>query len=149
MKNEAMKQRSHITGKAGMVWMTAVLLFSALFVFATAEPSLKTEPAGDAPLILYVRAKSGLSPDALDRQLLERKPRFREVPGLVQKMYGKDPATGAVCGIYFFKDQESLTAFQKSELAQSIASAYEVTEIRMETYELLYALHDDRGPITN
>ena len=44
--------------------------------------------------ILYVRAKSNLSPQELENKLLERKPRFLEVPGLVQKIYGKDETRG-------------------------------------------------------
>jgi len=97
--------------------------------------------------ILYVRARSGLDPEELERRLLERKPRFREVPGLVQKIYGRDPLTGAVCGIYFFDSAQALAAFRESELAKTIASAYEAEEIRIEAYQMLYPLYPERGPI--
>jgi len=97
--------------------------------------------------VLLVRARSGLDPAELERRLLERKPRFREVPGLVQKIYGRDPATGAVCGIYFFDSAESLAAYRESELARTIASAYEAEEIRIEAYEMLYPLYPERGPV--
>jgi hypothetical protein len=97
--------------------------------------------------VLYVRAKSGLEPAELEQRLLERKPRFRAVPGLVQKIYGEDKSTGEVCGIYFFEDQKALANFRETELAKTIPSAYEVTDIRLETYEVLYPLHPDRGPI--
>jgi len=97
--------------------------------------------------ILYVRARSGMDPEELERRLLERKPRFREVPGLVQKIYGRDPETGSVCGIYFFDSAEALAAFRESELAQTIASAYEAEEIRIEACEMLYPLYPERGPI--
>ena len=99
-------------------------------------------------VILFVRAKSDLDEEELDRRLLERRPRFREVPGLVQKIYGREEATGAVCGIYFFETQAALAAYRETELAQTIASAYEVTEIRVEAYNVLYPLHSDRGPFT-
>lgn len=98
--------------------------------------------------ILYVRATSGLTREELEQRLLERKPHFKEVPGLIQKIYGEDKSTGAVCGIYFFEDDKALAAFRETELAKSIPGAYEVTEIRMETYQVLYPLHPDRGPIT-
>ncbi|MDH5648185.1 MAG: YdhR family protein, partial [Gammaproteobacteria bacterium] len=62
--------------------------------------------------ILYVRIKSDLDPGELDRRLNERKPRFLEVPGLLQKIYGRDEATGDVCGIYFFENKEALAAFR-------------------------------------
>jgi len=96
--------------------------------------------------ILFVRIKSGLEPDELERRILERRPRFHEVPGLVQKIYGRDEATGDVCGIYFFENQSALNAFRESELAQTIPSAYEALDLRREIFEVLFPLYPDRGP---
>jgi hypothetical protein len=96
--------------------------------------------------ILFVRVKPNLDAKELERRLLERRPHFHEVPGLVQKIYGRDETTGDVCGIYFFEDQAALTAFRDSELAQTIPTAYEALETRREIYEVLYPLHPERGP---
>ena len=96
--------------------------------------------------ILFVRVKSQLDAKELKRRLLERRPRFHEVQGLVQKIYGRDETTGDVCGIYFFESQEALAAFRETELAQTIPTAYEALEIRPEVYEVLYPLHPERGP---
>ena len=96
--------------------------------------------------ILFVRVKSGLDVNELERRVIERRPRFLDVPGLVQKIYGKDEATGDVCGIYFFETQEALTAFRETELAQTIPTAYEATEIRPEVYDVLFPLRPERGP---
>lgn len=96
--------------------------------------------------ILFVRATSGLTSEELDGRLLERRPRFLQVPGLVQKVYGRDASTGAVCGIYFFESAADLVAFRASELAKTIPSAYEVVEFRAEAFDLLYALRPDSGP---
>ena len=52
--------------------------------------------------IPFVRVKSQLETEELERQLRERQPRFLEVPGLVQKIYGRDETSGAYCGVYFF-----------------------------------------------
>jgi len=98
--------------------------------------------------ILYVRVKSGLDADELERRAIERRPRFREVPGLIQKIYGRDDLTGDWCGIYFFEDKQALAAFRDSELAKTILSAYEATEVRREVYEVMYPLHPERGPVT-
>ena len=98
--------------------------------------------------VLFVRVKSDLDPAELERRVIERRPRFKEVPGLVQKIYARDESTGDVCGIYFFEDQEALSAFRETELAKTIPIAYEARDIRREVYELLYPLHPDRGPIT-
>jgi hypothetical protein len=99
--------------------------------------------------ILFVRVKSDLDPEELERRVIERRPRFRDVPGLVQKIYGKDVSTGDVCGMYFFEDQEALSAFRETELAKTIPTAYEAKEIRREVYEMLYPLYPDRGPIAD
>jgi len=54
------------------------------------------------PTVLFVRISSDLEPGELSGRLLERKPRFLEVPGPLQKVYGRDPVSGDPCGIYFF-----------------------------------------------
>ena len=97
--------------------------------------------------ILFVRVKSSLDPEELDRRILERRPRFLEVPGLVQKFYGRDESTGDVCGIYFFEDQSALAAFRETELAKTIPTAYEAKEVRPEIYDVLFPLYPDSGPI--
>ena len=97
--------------------------------------------------ILYVRIKSDLDPTELDCRLNERKPRFLEVPGLIQKIYGRDEATGDVCGIYFFENKEALAAFRDTELAKTIPTAYEATDVRREVYEVLYPLKPEQGPL--
>ncbi len=100
------------------------------------------------PAILYVRAKSGVEDKGeLERRLLERKPKFLDVPGLIQKVYGEDPETGEFCGIYFFESKEALGNFAQSELAKTISSAYEVTSIRKEVYDVLYSLRPENGPL--
>jgi hypothetical protein len=99
--------------------------------------------------ILFVRITSGLDTQEFDRRLLERRPRFREVPGLVQKIYGRDETTGDVCGIYFFESQEALAAFRDTELAATIPTAYEAIDVRREVYDVLYPLWPERGPFTD
>ena len=97
--------------------------------------------------ILFVRIKSDLEFSELSRRVEERRPRFLEVPGLVQKIYGRNPSTGDVCGIYFFEDEASLAAFRDSELAKTIPAAYEAVDVRPEVFDVLFPLHPDRGPV--
>jgi hypothetical protein len=96
---------------------------------------------------IFVQISSGLDPEEFDRRLLERRPRFLEVPGLVQRIYGRDPDTGDVCGVYFFESADALAGFRDSELAQTIPTAYEATGVRREVYEVLYPLRPERGPL--
>jgi heme-degrading monooxygenase HmoA len=97
--------------------------------------------------VLFVRIKANLGAQEIERRLEERRPRFREVPGLVQKVYGRDESTGDVCGIYFFESDEALERFARSELARTISSAYEAVEVRREVYGVLYSLWPERGPL--
>jgi hypothetical protein len=110
--------------------------------------NLFNEGKNDMATILFVRVKSDLDPKELERRLIERRPRFHEVPGLVQKIYGRDESTGDVCGIYFFEDQNALNTFRETELAKTIPTAYEAKDIRREVYNVLYLLYPDRGPIS-
>ena len=96
--------------------------------------------------VLFVRIKSSLEFEELERRLLERKPGFLEVPGLVQKIFGHDPASGDLCGIYFFESREALDAYRATELAKSIPDAYEATDVRREVFEELYRLRPEKGP---
>lgn len=97
--------------------------------------------------ILYVRIKSEVDIKELNRRMLERKPEFLKVPGLVQKFYGRDEINDCWCGVYIFESQEALSAYANSELAKTIPSAYEAVEVRKEVYDLLFPLHPDRGPV--
>lgn len=97
--------------------------------------------------ILYVRIKTDLDFQELERRLEERFPMFLEVPGLVQKIYARDESSGDCCGIYFFESKDAMEAFRASELAKTIPKAYEAADVRLETYEVLYPLRPDRGPV--
>lgn len=98
-------------------------------------------------VILFVRVGSDLQFEDLKRRVLDRKPSFIDVPGLIQKIYGRDPNTGDWCGIYFFESSEALAAFGESELAKSIPDAYEATDVRREVYETMFPLRPDVGPV--
>ncbi|MCA9215271.1 MAG: YdhR family protein [Planctomycetales bacterium] len=97
-------------------------------------------------VVLFVRVASDVEPEELERRVLERKANFLEVPGLVQKIYGRDPETGDWCGIYFFENREALAAFRETQLAKSIPEAYEATSVRPEVFEVVFSLRPDAGP---
>jgi len=77
----------------------------------------------------------------MDRRYKERMPQFRELPGLVQKYYSYDEATGEWAGIYLWDSEESLAAYLESDLRKSIPSAYELTgPPQIERYPLVDVL---------
>ena len=98
-------------------------------------------------VVLFVRVGSDLEPDELERRVQNRRPGFLEVPGLIQKIYGRDPETGDWCGIYFFDSRAALAAFAASDLATSIPVAYEAREVRREVFEVMYPLRPGAGPV--
>ncbi|WP_317930437.1 YdhR family protein [Halioxenophilus sp. WMMB6] len=83
----------------------------------------------------------------LKKRLETRRPNFLAVPGLIQKIYGRDPETGKLCGIYFFHDSDSADTFLQSDLAKTIPITYEATALRKERYEVLFPVDSERGPI--
>jgi heme-degrading monooxygenase HmoA len=75
------------------------------------------------------------------RRIEERGPEYRAVPGLVQKLYIRDPASGEYGGIYVWEDAAALAAFQDSELARTIPSAYRVNgRPRIQSFEIVSIL---------
>jgi hypothetical protein len=95
------------------------------------------------PVIQFVKFSSPLT-DEEARSVMERRaPEFRQVPGLLQKYYGREMATGEVCGIYIFDSEDSLRAFRETELARTIPSAYQIESPRIEVFELLFPLRPD------
>jgi heme-degrading monooxygenase HmoA len=78
--------------------------------------------------ILLVLFKSGLPKEEVLKRFEERADKYREVRGLLQKLYVRDESTGHFGGVYIFDSKESLEAFRNSYLAKSIGDAYKFLE---------------------
>ena len=92
-------------------------------------------------IIQFVKFKSGLSADEVQRVMEERAPRFRALPGLIQKYYGLEKQTGEFTGIYYWDSEQSMREFQDTELARTIPVAYKVVgKPRIEFFEVLFPL---------
>jgi len=94
-------------------------------------------------VVQFIRLKSGLPEAELLKRAHDRAPRFRAVPGLLQKYYVKLGPPGEMAGIYVWDSNESLQAFKESELAKSIRQTYEVLEAPdIEILDVLFQLRD-------
>ena len=93
-------------------------------------------------VVHFVRITSHLAHGEVRQIMEERAPRFRQVPGLLQKYYGYEPSSEAFCGCYIFDSEESRQAFRESELARTIPNAYQAEEMRIEAYEVLFLLYE-------
>ena len=77
-------------------------------------------------IVQIVRFRSGL-PDADVRRVYEsRAPRYREVPGLIQRYYLTFHETHEHGAVYVWDSEEALRRFRESDLARTIAGAYRV-----------------------
>ncbi|HSI91630.1 MAG TPA: YdhR family protein [Adhaeribacter sp.] len=103
-------------------------------------------PAGKpaATFVQLVKLKSQLSDSAVTATMNQRKPRFMEVPGLVQKYYLKAAETGEYGGLYLWASEQDFKNYRQSELAKTIAKAY-LTEgsPRVEVFEVLFLLQEE------
>jgi hypothetical protein len=93
--------------------------------------------------MLFVKFHTELDDAQVSRLLDKRLPEFRAVPGLLQKYYAREPATGDYVGVYLFDSEESLLRYRSSDLARSIPAVYHVVGApRVEVFELLFTSHD-------
>ena len=94
-------------------------------------------------IMQVVHLKSPLSEDELLAKAHERAPEFRALPGLLQKFYLNRPGEGEYAGVYVWDSMESLAAFRESDLAKSIAAAYQVSEPpAIEISEVMFPLRE-------
>ena len=92
-------------------------------------------------IIQSVKFKSGLSFEEAEKVMKQRAPEFRAIPGLIQKFYGVEKDTGEFSGIYFWDSEESLKAYQRSELFRTIPTAYKAMGTpRIEFFDAMMTL---------
>jgi heme-degrading monooxygenase HmoA len=88
-----------------------------------------------------VRIKTNLSEEEILTIAREREPQFKAIPGLVQKYYINPDAPGEYGGVYVWESRESLAEFRQSDLAATIAKAYEATEPpSIEIVDIMFSL---------
>jgi hypothetical protein len=92
-------------------------------------------------VVELVTFATGLGEEDVLRTIEERAPDYRSVPGLVQKLYIRDPETGEYGGIYVWENAAASGAFRDSELARTIPSAYRVDgRPRVRSFEIVAVL---------
>ncbi len=90
---------------------------------------------------VHVRLRSQLSHDEIVAIMNERAPEFRALEGLEQKYYLHDPETGEYGGFYVWRSLDDVVAYRSSDLAASIAAAYQgVGAPEVNVYEIVMPL---------
>ena len=94
-------------------------------------------------LVLLVKFKTPLTLDEVMEVAASRIDEFRALPGLVQKYYLHETATGEIAGLYLWESREAFDDFRDSELRATIAAAYQAEgEPRIEVFDILETLRD-------
>ena len=94
-------------------------------------------------IIQIIKLKTGLTEEELLKTAREREPKFKAIPGLIQKYYVKLDQTGQYGGVYVWDSKESLQAYRASELAATIPQAYKLIEDPdIEILDVLFQLRD-------
>lgn len=75
---------------------------------------------------VLVRLESELDRDEIERIMKERAPEFRALEGLEQKYYLEGPGPGEYGGFYLWRSFDDVVEYRESELAATIAAAYQV-----------------------
>ena len=95
-------------------------------------------------ILQIIKLKSNLPEEELLNKAREREPRFKAIPGLIQKYYVKTGQSGQYGGIYVWDSPESLQSYRESDLAKSIPEAYEIVEApNIEIMDILFQLRKE------
>ena len=94
-------------------------------------------------LIVLVKFRSPLSLQEVTDIINSRIDEFRVFPGLRQKYYMQDTATGEYAGLYLWESSDAFADFRDSELRATIADAYQTEgEPRIEVFNVIDTLRD-------
>jgi hypothetical protein len=98
----------------------------------------------NAEAILSVKFNSRFDQKKLIEVCLEDLETFRSVPGLLQKYYIAEEATGALSGFYIFETKEARASFWESEIVKNLPTRYGIVlkSLRVEQYEMVIVLND-------
>ena len=129
--------------------LISICLFSINQFFGQTQKSERQESVLNAlnssqgEYMLMVRIKTSLSHEELMSIAQERAHEFRKVSGLIQKYYIQLPGEGAYGGVYIFDSKDSFMNYKESDLAKSIAEAYQLIEApNIELMNILFPLRD-------
>ncbi|WP_420574207.1 YdhR family protein [Kordia sp.] len=95
-------------------------------------------------ILQIIKLKSDLPQDELLKRAKEREANFKSIPGLLQKYYIKTSNAGEYGGVYVWNSLQSMQAYQASDLAKSIPTAYAINEAPdVEIMDIIFKLKND------
>jgi len=95
-------------------------------------------------ILQIIKLKSDLPEEELLKRAKARESSFQSISGLLQKYYIKTNVEGEYGGVYVWDSVESLQAYQQSDLAKSIPSAYAIKEApNIEMMDIIFQLRNN------
>ena len=92
-------------------------------------------------LVLLVKFKTPLTLEEVMDVAQSRIEEFRALPGLLQKYYLHELASGEIAGLYLWDSREAFDEYRDSELRKTIAAAYQAEgEPRIEVFDIIETL---------
>jgi heme-degrading monooxygenase HmoA len=79
---------------------------------------------GECVIVSVVRFRSLLSDADVQAIFEQRAKRYRQVPGLVQKIYVRFRESGEFGAVYLWDSEEALQRFAETDLARTIPNEY-------------------------
>ena len=121
---------------------TLLALTASLALIATGcstTDTTRSKAVDRAPrIVVVVKFRSELDAAEIRRRYPQRMPRFRELPGLIQKYYLHDTTNNEWCGIYVWDSEEAVQAYLDSDLRKTIPEAYGVVGTpRVESFQVV------------
>ena len=93
-----------------------------------------------------VRFRSALTEGQVVATYHARMPRYRDVPGLMQKYYLYFPETGEHGAVYLWDSRGSMARFHGTDLARTIPDAYRVAITpEIEVADVIMPLYPEAG----
>jgi heme-degrading monooxygenase HmoA len=92
--------------------------------------------------VVFITYESELDGDEIESLFRERSQKYREMDGLLQKLYLHDEESGRVGGICVFDSKESADTLFESDIHSSLRAAYKVRDIDIARYHVTFPLYE-------
>jgi hypothetical protein len=80
-------------------------------------------------IVSLVRFTSKLDDESVQAMFGTRSDLYRDVPGLIVKLYMRFRGTGEFGAVYVWQSEGHFTRFRESALARTIADVYQIEEV--------------------
>lgn len=92
--------------------------------------------------VVFITFESESSLEVIESRFRDRAKQFRDMAGLLQKLYVHDEESGRVGGIYVFDSEESRDALFESEIHAKLRDGSDVRDLEITTFHVVFPLYE-------